>query len=121
MIFIGLFLFIVAVVIALNLHNNANLNKIEEYLSKSNCKNYIYAKGSYKAICENSFYEISNSFTVDIKENSKIINYGDIKDLKVKDLKVKDLKIYINNEGFEFKNSSEVNLFYNELNSRLNK
>ena len=116
MIFIGLFLFIVAIVIALNLHNNANLNKIEEYLSKSNCKNYIYAKGYYKAICENSFYEISNSFTVDIKENSKIINYGDIKDLKVK-----DLKIYINNEGFEFKNSSEVNLFYNELNSRLNK
>ena len=36
MIFIGLFLFIVAIVIALNLHNNANLNKIEEYLKEYN-------------------------------------------------------------------------------------
>lgn len=116
MIFIGLFLFIVAVVIALNLHNNANLNKIEEYLVKSNCKNYIYAKGSYKAICENSFYEISNSFTVDIEKNSKVINYSDIKELKIK-----DLKIYINNEEFEFRTSDEIDLFYKELNSRLSK
>ena len=116
MIFIGLFLFIIAIVIALNLHNNANLSKIEEYLVKSNCKNYIYAKGSYKAICEDGFYEISNSFTVDIEKNSKVINYSDIKDLNIK-----DLKIYINNEEFEFKNSDELNLFYNELNSRLSK
>ena len=116
MIFIGLFLFIVAIVIALNLHNNANLNKIEEHLAKSDCKSYIYAKGSYKAICEDGFYEISNSFTVDIEKNSKVINYNDIKDLKTK-----DLKIYINNEEFEFRTSDEINLFYKELNSRLSK
>lgn len=116
MIFIGLFLFIVIVVMALNLHNNANLDEIEEYLKKSSCTNYIYAKGSYKAICDNYFLEISNSFTVDIEKYSKIIKYDEIKDLKIK-----DLKIFINNEPFEFKGTEELNIFYKELNNKLSK
>ena len=50
MIFIGLFLIIAFVIISLNLHNQSNLNKIEEDLQKSHCQNIIYSKGSYKEI-----------------------------------------------------------------------
>ncbi len=58
MIFIGLFLFIAFVVILLNLYNHSNLDKIEKYLQKSNCTEYSYSKGSYKALCEDSFKEL---------------------------------------------------------------
>ena len=72
MIFIGLFLLIVVVVMALNIHNHSNLDEIEKYLNSQNCKEYIYSRGSYKALCEKNFLEVKNSFNVDIKNNSKI-------------------------------------------------
>ncbi|MDZ7817932.1 MAG: hypothetical protein U5K55_04625 [Aliarcobacter sp.] len=83
MIFIGLFLFIASIVIALNLYNQSNLNKIEEYLQKNNCQNIIYSNGSYKALCEDYFIVVENSFSLDINKNSKLINYTDIKNLEV--------------------------------------
>ncbi|MDZ7817367.1 MAG: hypothetical protein U5K55_01620 [Aliarcobacter sp.] len=62
MIFIGLFLFIAFIVIALNVYNQSNLNKIEEYLQKNNCQNIIYSNGSYKALCEDYFIVVENKF-----------------------------------------------------------
>ena len=80
MIFIVFFLIIVFIIIALNLHNQTNLNEIEEYLQKNNCQNIVYAEGSYKALCEDYLINVENSFTLDISKNSKIINYAQIKD-----------------------------------------
>jgi hypothetical protein len=117
MIFIGFFLFIVVVVLSLNFYNHSNLDKIENYLKDSNCLNYTYSKGSYKALCENSLLEVSNSFNVDIEKNSKITRYEDIKDIKIK-----DFKILINNDYIlEFKHDEDVNVFYKRLEEKLNK
>lgn len=66
MIFIGLFLFIVFVVIALNVYNHTNLAYIEDYLQKNKCEEYAYSKGSYKAFCDDYFIEIKNSFIVNL-------------------------------------------------------
>ena len=44
MIFIGLFLFIALIIIALNLHNQSNLNEIKEYLQNNNCQDIVYSK-----------------------------------------------------------------------------
>ena len=117
MIFIGFFLLIVVVVISLNLYNHSNLDKIEDYLNKSNCLTYTYSKGSYKALCEDNLIEVSNSFTVDVEKNSKITKYEDIKDIKIK-----DLKIVINDEYvLEFKHNEDINTFYKNLEEKLNK
>lgn len=117
MIFIGFFLLIALVVISLNLHNHANLDKIEDYLKKSNCLNYTYSKGSYKALCEDNLIEISNSFTVDVEKNSKITKYEDIKDIKIK-----DLNIVINDEYvLEFKHNEDISTFNKNLEEKLNK
>lgn len=117
MIFIGLFLIIAFVIISLNLHNQSNLNKIEEHLQKSHCQNIIYSKGSYKALCEDYFIVVENSFTVDIDKNSKLINYSDIKNLEVKELDIlidRDYKI-------KFKTQESLDLFFNNLEKKLNK
>lgn len=117
MIFIGFFLLIVLVVVSLNLHNHANLDKIEDYLKKTDCSNYTYSKGSYKALCKDHLLEISNSFTVDVEKNSKITKYEDIKDIKIK-----DIKIIINDEYvLEFKHNEDINAFYKNLEEKLNK
>ena len=117
MIFIGLFLFIAFIVIALNLHNQSNLNKIEEHLQKNSCQNIIYSKGSYKALCDEYYIVIENSFTVDIDKNSKLINYSDIKNLEVN-----KLNILINDDyKIEFKTEEELNLFFKNLKEKLNK
>ena len=115
MIFIGLFLFIAFIVIALNMHNQSNLDKIEEYLHKSNCQKIIYSKGSYKGLCENYLIELKNSFTVDIDKNSKTIDYKEIKTFEVK-----DLTIVINNDfKIEFNDKKDLNTFYEQLGNKL--
>ena len=117
MIFIGLFLFIAFVVISLNLHNQSNLNKIEEHLQKIHCQNIVYSKGSYKALCEDYFIAVENSFTVDIDKNSKLINYNDIKNLEVN-----KLDILINSDyKIKFKTKKSLDLFFNDLEKKLNK
>ena len=117
MIFIGLFLIIAFVIISLNLHNQSNLNKIEEDLQKSHCQNIIYSKGSYKALCEDYFIVVENSFTVDINKNSKNIYYKDIKELRVD-----KLNIVVNNTlNFEFKDQEKIDSFFKNLKNKLNK
>lgn len=115
MIFVGLFFLIVLIALALNLHNNSNLNKIEEFLIKENCKELVYSKGSYKALCDDGFKEIKNSFSVDIEKNSIEIKYKDMQNLKIT-----NMKILINDDYLiEFKNKSDLDSFYEKLEKKV--
>lgn len=114
MIFIGLFLIIAIVVISLNIHNHSNLDKIEEYLNSTNCKEYIYSRGSYKALCKDSLVEIENSFVVDVNKNLKTIKYKDIKNIDTK-----ETKLMVDDFVFEFKDKNDLNLFLEKLKGKL--
>jgi hypothetical protein len=117
MIFIGLFLFIALIVIALNLHNQSNLNEIKQYLQNNNCQEITYSKGSYKALCEDSFTEIENSFTIDINKNSKSMKYKDIKDLRIDKLNI----VINSNFKIEFNEKENLDSFFKNLENKLNK
>ena len=116
MIFIGLFLSITFVVIALNMYNHSNLAYIEEYLQKNNCQEYAYSKGSYKAFCDDYFIEIKNSFIVNLDENSNIFKYKDINNLEIN-----QLNLIINNHKISFKEKEEVAEFYKKISEKINK
>ena len=116
MIFIGLFLFIVLVVMSLNIYNHSNLASIEEYLQKNKCEEYAYSKGSYKAFCSDSFVEIKNSFVVNLDENSNIFKYEDIKNLEIN-----QLNLIINTHKISFKEKEEVAEFYKKISEKINK
>ena len=114
MIFIGLFLFIVFIVLSLNMYNHSNLAHIEDHLKKINCPDYAYSRGSYKAFCSDYFIEIKNSFIVDIDKNSKIYKYENITTLEVN-----QLNLIINNEKISFKEKDELDRFYKELSNKI--
>ncbi len=116
MILIGLFLFIAIVVISLNIYNHTNLDYIEEYLKKSNCQEYAYSKGSYKAFCDDYFIEIKNSFIVNLDENSNIFKYKDINNLEIN-----QLNLIINTHKISFKEKEEVAEFYKKISEKINK
>lgn len=117
MIFIALFLFIALIIIALNMYNSSNLDKIEKYIVNENCKEYVYSNGSYKALCEDKILEISNSFKVDIEKNSKMYFYKDIKNVDVQ-----KLDILINDDiKLKFKQKDELYKFYDDLKKRIKK
>jgi hypothetical protein len=115
MIFIGLFLFIALIIVALNMYNSSNLTMIENHLNTNNCKSYIYSKGSYKALCQDKILEIENSFSVDLEKNSKDYKYRDIKDIKIS-----NLDIVINSEyKLSFKEKQQLDKFYMQLEEKL--
>lgn len=116
MIFIGLFLFIILLVISLNVYNHSNLVYIEEYLQKNKCEQYAYSKGSYKAFCSDSFVEIKNSFIINLDENSNIFKYEDIKNLEIN-----QLNLIINTHKISFKEKEELDKFYKKLQEKINK
>ena len=116
MILIGLFLFIAIVVISLNIYNHTNLDYIEEYLKKSNCQEYAYSKGSYKAFCDDYFIEIKNSFIVDLDENSNIFKYKDINNLEIN-----QLNLIINTHKIAFKEKEELDKYYKKISEKINK
>jgi len=117
MIFIGLFLFIAFVAIALNVYNHSNLAYIEEHLEKNKCQEYAYSKGSYKAFCDGFFVEIKNSFIVDLEKNSNIFRYKDIKNLEIN-----QLNLVINSDNkIAFKEKEELDKFFNKLKEKINK
>ena len=117
MIFIGLFLFIILLVISLNVYNHSNLVYIEEYLQKNKCEQYAYSKGSYKAFCDDSFVEIKNSFIVNLDENSNIFKYKDINNLEIN-----QLNLIINNTyKITFKEKEELDKYYKKISEKINK
>ena len=111
MIFIAFFLFIAVIAISLSIHNSSNLEQIENYLKANDCNNFVYSRGSYKALCEKRVLDISNSFTINIPKNTKQIKYKDIDNIYIE-----DLDILINNEmRLNFKRKKEVYTFYEDL------
>ncbi len=116
MIFIGLFLSITFVVIALNMYNHSNLAYIEEHLEKNNCQEYAYSNGSYKAFCDDYFIEIKNSFIVNLDENSNIFKYKDINHLEIN-----QLNLIINTHKISFKEKEDVAEFYKKISEKINK
>lgn len=116
MIFIGLFLFIAFVVIALNVYNHTNLAYIEDYLQKNKCEEYAYSKGSYKAFCDDYFIEIKNSFIVNLDENSNIFKYKDINNLEIN-----QLNLIINTHKIAFKEKEELYKYYKKISEKINK
>jgi hypothetical protein len=116
MIFIGLFLFIAFVVIALNVYNHTNLAYIEDYLQKNRCEEYAYSKGSYKAFCDDYFIEIKNSFIVNLDENSNIFKYKDINNLEIN-----QLNLIINTHKIAFKEKEELDKYYKKISEKINK
>ncbi len=117
MIFIGLFAFIGFVVVGLNMYDDYNLQKIENYINKEKCEKYIYSKGSYKALCEDRLLKISNSFSIDIKKDKIEYNYKDIYSIE------KEKKnILINDKNkISFSKVEELEKFYIQLEEKLNK
>ncbi|APW66788.1 hypothetical protein LPB137_13420 [Poseidonibacter parvus] len=117
MIFIALFGFIAFVVISLNMYDNYNLQKIEDYIKKEKCESFIYTKGSYKALCQDKLLQIANSFNLDIKTQKKELVYKEIKDISI------DKKSIIINkkEKVSFSKEEELNTFYRNLKQKLNK
>lgn len=117
MIFIALFGFIAFVVVALNMYDNYNLQKIENYIKQKKCESFIYTKGSYKALCEDSLLEIANSFNLDIKTQKKEFRY-----INVKDIYIDKKSIIINNkEKISFSKDEELNKFYKQIEEKLSK
>ena len=116
MIFIGLFLSITFVVIALNMYNHSNLAYIEEYLQKNNCQEYTYSKGSYKAFCDDYFIEVKNSFILNLDENSNIFKNKDINNFEIN-----QLNLIINTHKISFKEKEEVAEFYKKISEKINK
>jgi len=115
MIFIALFLFVAVVIVALSMHNSSNLKEIESYIKNENCNNYIYSKGSYKALCDDKILEIPNSFSVDIEKNSKEYLYKNIKNIDIQKLNI----VLNDKQKISFKQKDEVYDFYEKLKHRL--
>jgi hypothetical protein len=115
MIFVGLFLFIIISVVALNMFNTSNLQDIENHLKSSNCRDIIYGKGSYKAMCQDGIIKIENSFIIDLEKNSTLYNYKEIKDISVNKLRLTlDDKIHM-----DFNKEEELKNFHNALKLKL--
>lgn len=117
MIFIAFFLFIALIAVSLNLYNSSNLSTIEEHLKASGCIEYIYSKGSYKSLCEDKILEVSNSFIVDLENNSKEYKYKEIKKLQIDNLDI----VMNENKKVSFKTKEDLELFYEKLQNKLKK
>ncbi len=115
MIFLILFAIIVIIIVALNIYDSSNLEKIKEYFKKNNCQNIIYAKGVYKGICDDKIIQIKNSFLVDLEQNRTSFKLSEIKQLDEK-----KLSIVINkNYKIEFKEEKNREIFYKDLKEKI--
>ena len=117
MIFIGFFGFIVLIVVILNVYDNSNLEKIQKYITEENCFEYIYSKGTYKALCEDRLLEISNSFNIDIKKDKTEYKYKDIMSIEIENKSI----IINDKDKISFSKEKELNKFYKQLEEKLNK
>ena len=117
MIFIGLFAFIFFAVVGLNMYDDYNLQKIENYIINQKCEKYIYTKGSYKALCQSRLLEIANGFDVNIELDKKEFIYKDIKNIDIKNKSI----IINNKEKISFSKEEELKSFYKKLEEKLYK
>lgn len=118
MIFIVFFGLIIVVVIGLNVLDNNNINKIEQYFKAQHCEAINYVNGQYFGVCKENIIIVKNGFSVDISKPEKVIFYKDIKELKKEDKKL--IVITKNNKiDLEFKDQNNTNDFYIKVQNRL--
>lgn len=115
MIFLVFFSLIAAVFIALNIYDNSNLQKIENYYLKKNCLNVIYSKGQYKGFCQDSIVKIPNSFSPDLQKDKEIVKFSEISELKKENLMI----IINKNYKIPFQNKENLENFYKEIEERI--
>lgn len=116
MIFLFIFGIIAIIVIALNIKDSSNLQKIENHFKALNCENVIYSKGVYKGFCKDEIMQIPNSFSINLEEDKKSFKFD-----KIKSIEVKELKIIINNDyKIEFKKKENMDTFYKVLKEKKN-
>ncbi len=117
MIFLVFILFIALIVISLNIKDNSNLEMMENYLLKQNCKDIVYARGSFKAICDKKVVEIKNSFSVDLEKNKIVLDFN-----KINQIEKKDNTLILNkNHKLKFKTPKQRDVFYKELKKRIDR
>lgn len=117
MIFLVLIGIIAVIVLALNMKDSSNLERIENHFQKNNCQEIIYTKGSYKGICKDYIMQIPNSFSVDIENDKQILKFSEIKQLSKN-----GKNIIINKEyKFEFKEDKDLDRFHKSIEEKLNK
>lgn len=115
MIFLVVFGLIGAIVIALNIKDNSNLEKMENYLKSQNCQNIVYSKGIYKGVCDGKVIIIENGFSIDLNKDKKVFKIDDINSIKIE-----NLKIIINNTyNIEFKDQKKMEDFYKKLKEKI--
>ncbi len=117
MIFLILFGIIALVVIALNIYDNSNLEKIRKHFEVNNCQSVIYSKGTYKGICQDEVIQIDNGFSVDVQNDKRIFKLNQINKIK------KDNLTVILNDSYkiEFKDKKHLEVFYKRLEEKYNK
>lgn len=115
MIFIVFFGFIALIFLSLNWYDNSNLAKLEEYLKSQNCNDYIYSKGSYKAICGDKILLMKNSLVIDLEENKTVYLLNKIKDIKQE----KNSILLDEDKKLDFNTKEDMEYFYNKLSKKL--
>jgi len=117
MIFIIFFAIVASIFIVLNIYDNSNLQKIENYYLKKKCLNVLYSKGEYKGICQDSIVVVPNSFSPDLQKDKKIVKLSEIDDIKKE-----NLMIVINkNYKIRFENKKNLESFYKAIRERKNR
>lgn len=96
-----------------------NTEMINDYMKENSCKNIVYYKSKYKALCQNNIVSIKNQFTIDFSSN-EIIKYNKIIDVKDDNISI-EIKSETKKMKLDFKNEVEVKTFLNALKERKNK
>lgn len=117
MIFLVLFGIIALIVIALNIYDSSNLQKIEEHFKANECEQIVYSSGTYKGICKDEILQIPNSFTVDLEKNRSSFKLSQINEINKNGLTL------IINDSYKivFKEKEKLEAFYKSLEEKKNK
>lgn len=116
MIFIILFGFIALIFLTLNWYDNSNLEQLEEYIKSQNCKDYIYSKGSYKAICSDKILVMRNSLVIDLQANKTVYLLKNIQDIEIE-----KNSIVFGENRLDFNTKDDMQIFYEKLSEKLKK
>ncbi|RXJ89487.1 hypothetical protein CRV01_08400 [Arcobacter sp. CECT 8983] len=117
MIFIIFFGLLAFIFIALNIYDNSNLQKIENYYLKKKCLNVIYSKGEYKGFCQDYILKIPNSFSPDLQKDKEIVKFNEINEVKKENLMI----IINKNYKIRFQKKQNLEKFYNLIEERKNR
>jgi len=118
MIFIVFFALIIMAVLALNVLDNNNLEKIENYMKAQSCVAVHYNQGQYQGVCKDEIIVIENAFSVDISQDKKTIFYNQIQTIHIED-KTLNIKTNTQDLTLEFKQKDKARMFYKKVQNKL--